>query len=126
MKTLFCMVLAAIAVGLGGCETESSDQIAISISPNNVTLKKGESQTFTASGWQDYTWSLTNDDIGVLSNNKGDSTVYTAVTGPSSTNATLSQILILSVNVSAGDSGSTTNLVSGDRVTAQALITQTP
>ncbi len=128
MKTLCCMILAAVAVTLGGCETESSDQIAISISPNNVTLAKGESQTFTASGWQDYTWSLTDASIGVLSTTKGDSTVYTAISGPSSTNTTLPQILILTVNIPADDVGGGTNAVPGNagNLSAQALITHTP
>lgn len=129
MKTLFTMLLAAVAVALAGCETESSDQIAVSISPNNATMAKGESRTFSASGWRDYTWSLTDTTIGVLSTTKGDSTIYTAVKGPTSTNEpSLSQILILTVNIPSNDTGSTTNTVpgTGGTVTSQALITHTP
>lgn len=128
MKTLFCMILAAVAVALGGCETESSDQIAISISPSYVTMKKGESREFTASGWQDYTWEVEGDDktIGVLSTTKGDRTIYTALKGPASTNdASLSQILILTVNIPADGSSATdpASLNTGTLVTSQALIT---
>jgi hypothetical protein len=127
MKTLFGILLAAVAVALSGCETESSDQIAISISPNNVTMKKGESREFTASGWRDYTWSLSEPSIGVLSTTKGDSTVYTAVAGPTSTNeASLSQILVLTVDVATDGVTSGTNIVSSGSVSAQALITHTP
>ncbi len=129
MKTLFCMILAAFAVGLAGCETESSDQISVSISPSYASLKKGESVTFTASGWQDYTWAITDKTMGVLSATKGPSTVYTAIKGPSSSNDSLSQILVLSVKIPADgiDTDVSTNAVvdvnSGQLVNAQAVIT---
>lgn len=126
MKTLCCMILAAVAVTLGGCETESSDQIAISISPSYTTMAKGESREFTAYGWQDYTWSLSDTSIGVLSATKGDSTVYTAIKGPTTTNEpSLSQILVLTVNITADGIGSATNTVPGStgNLSAQSLIT---
>lgn len=126
MKTVLrIMTAVAVLVLVAGCETESSDQIAISITPNNATIRKGESREFTASGWQDYTWSLSDSTIGVLSATKGDSTTYTAVKGPASTNETLSQILVLSVNIASSDVTPSTNATPGtaEKVTAQALIT---
>jgi len=132
MKTILIHLVAAVAamVLIVGCETESSDQISISITPNNATLRKGESREFIASGWRDYTWALSDPSIGVLSVTKGDRTTYTAVKGPaSSTNETLTQILILTVNIPADNAGTTnisTNTVPGatELVNAQALITQ--
>ena len=113
----FCLVIALFA--LLGCETESSEQIAISITPNTATLSPGESQEFVASGWQDYTWSIreTDRERGVLSTSKGDRTVYTAVSG---TNDIV--VLTLEANVR------TTNTTSsgGSRVSAEALITHQP
>jgi len=128
MNIVLRIVTAVAALVLAaGCETESSDQISISISPNNATVKKGESREFTASGWQDYTWSLSDPKIGVLSATKGDSTTYTAVKGPASTNETLSQILVLSVGIASDNASPSTNATPGstENITAQALITQT-
>jgi len=119
MKTLFGILLAAVAVALAGCETESSDQIAISISPNNVTMEKGESREFTASGWRDYTWSLSDTSIGILSTTKGDSTIYTAVSEAPS-NSSLTQVLSVTVNIASGTS---TNSPTGESlISAEALI----
>ncbi len=122
MKHLFGILLAAAAVALSGCETESSDQIAVSISPNNVTMKKGESQTFTASGWQDYTWSF-EDDYGVLSNTKGDTTTLTVIKGNTSTNTTLVKALTLKALQSAQATASTPGSNTTHLVSAQAFIT---
>jgi hypothetical protein len=124
-------ILAAFAAALltAGCETESSDQIAVAIYPNNATLSKGQSREFTASGWRDYSWSLSDPSIGVLSTTKGDSTTYTAVKGSSSEDTNLTQILTLSISlpVESADTGTSTNTIPGtvDNVTAQALILHT-
>ena len=129
MKTLFTLALAAVAIALAGCETESSDNISITVSPSHAEIKKGESVTFTASGWRDYTWSLADSSAGVLSVTKGDSTVYTAVKGPTSTNdADQTHIVVVSVNIAGDGVNSTTNtaaLSTSDLVSAQALINVT-
>ena len=112
----------AAACLLSGCDAEPSGQIAISVTPNNVSLTKGQSQEFTASGWQDYTWELSETSIGVLSTKKGDSTVYTAVAAPAGgTNETEVQVLTVSVNVSSA--ATTTTSTSGVPVTAQSVVT---
>lgn len=130
MKNILIGLVAAVAamVLIAGCETESADQISITITPNNATIQKEESREFTASGWRDYTWSLTDPSIGVLSVTKGDRTTYTAIKGPTSTNETFPQILTLTINVPADNSSSTTtstNTVPDPTglVTAQAWIT---
>lgn len=113
----------AIAFLLTGCETESSDQIAISISPSSVTLAKGESQEFVASGWRDYTWHISQPSIGMLSTKKGDRTTYTAISGPVSTNDTFTQVLSLTINV-PDDSSYASNAVpnASSSVSAEAII----
>ena len=77
--TLFILGIIGTAAFIVGCETDSSDQVALTITPNHARIKVGESVTFKAGGFQDYTWSLSNPSIGVLSTKKGDTTVYTAV-----------------------------------------------
>lgn len=123
MKHLFGIALAAVAVALAGCETESSSEIAVSISPNNVTMTKGESRTFTASGWRDYTWSLSDTSIGILSTTKGDSTVYTAISEAPS-NSALPQILTVTVNIASTTTGTTNSptLAGESLISAEALI----
>ncbi len=120
-------IVSALAVMLltVGCETEPSSQIAIAISPNHTALQKGESREFTASGWQDYTWSLSDNTIGVLSTSKGEVTVYTAVRAPATTNDAMLQVLRLTVDITAQGGASTgTNQTPGTTglVSAEALI----
>ena len=110
---LLAIALLLPLIGMVGCETESSDQIAVTITPNSATLSKGGTQTFTAAGWQDYTWSLSDTSSGTLSTKKGSSTTYTAaVTGTV-------QVLTLSVNNSIAIA---TNAVPTVSVSAEAII----
>ena len=114
----FALLLSSIAlclplVGMVGCETEASDQASIAITPNTAEIALGASQVFTASGWQDYSWSLSDSSVGVLSTTTGDSTTYTAVLAMTS-NTT--QVLTVTAN-SAGDAS--TNAAS---LAAEALI----
>ena len=114
--------LLALMLVFSGCETESSEQIALSITPNTVTLRAGQSQEFVASGFEDYTWSLSDADIGVLSTRKGNSTIYTALR--SATNHT--QTLTVTVNVPESGTGSVMSPGTTNRVSARALITHRP
>lgn len=115
MKTiklaLFGILLTSVFIGITGCETESSDQIAIKISPNTARVRVGESQEFVATGFSDYTWSLSKPEMGAISTTKGDRTVYTAFTS----NTTDVQVLTCEVVIAAG----TTN---GTPASAEALI----
>ena len=117
---------------LAGCETEPSEQMAITITPNNVTLRPGESQEFTATGLQDYTWEIRDSDgkatstdrIAVLSTKKGNSTIYTAVSG---TNMT--RVLRVSANVRSGTQTTDPPATETERtsvVFAEAIITHRP
>jgi len=137
MKTLFGILLAAIAVTLAGCETESSEQTALTISPNNVTLRVGESQEFVASGFRDYTWEIVSDlepKPGVLSTTKGDRTVFTASTAgaPTIDGSGYWEPFAVTLRVSAIPLESTqnqpTNTQTGDEylVSAEAIITIKP
>lgn len=111
---------------LSGCETEPSEQAALTITPNNVSIRLGESQEFTATGWQDYTWEIVGSENqkrekrGVLSSRKGPSTVYTAVAGTN-------EIVVLRVSANLHNQSTTTmEPGSTSRVSAEALITHLP
>ncbi|MBT3193015.1 MAG: hypothetical protein HN341_10710 [Verrucomicrobia bacterium] len=121
MKTfamlLFSMTMLLPLIGLVGCETESSDQASVTITPNTATLAVGASQTFVATGWDGYTWALDDSSAGTLSTTTGDTTIYTAVTELGDTPQEL--------KVSATSSStSTTNGTTTTTATGTALITQ--
>ena len=122
--TLFLSIVILLPLlGLIGCETESSSQASITISPNSVTLGIGGSQEFVASGWTDYTWSLSDTSAGVLSTTTGDTTTYTAVAGLSSSNAV--QVLTCTGGTTTTSTGTGTNTTTTTTTTgpsATALI----
>lgn len=117
MKTvktiLFSSIFIYIFIALTGCETESSDQIALQITPNTARVRVNESQEFVVTGFTDYTWSLSEASKGVLSTTKGDRTIYTAVAALDGSNSTQ----ILKVEASAGGTTNSTT------ATIEALIT---
>ena len=118
MKILSTFLATSVIVltvfALVGCETDPSDEIAVTITPNHADLKVGQSQTFVAKGFQNYSWTLSKPEIGVLSSTKGDSTVYTAVISASN------EVQVLTVTATDA-----TSVVSNKTITAsaEALIT---
>ncbi len=122
------MIAIASMIGtifaLTGCETEPSDQIAISVSPNAANVRRGQSQEFSVSGWQDYTWEIyeeRGDNVGVLSTRKGERTVYTAVSG---TNDVV--VLRAYANVSTAITNRDDEGQERSRVFAEAIISHRP
>ena len=90
--------LAVFVVSLTSCETESVNG-SISISPSTVQLEKDESATFTASGGYEYSWTLSDESLGILSSRSGASTTYTSRYDPGSNNASVIQILTVSSTI---------------------------
>ena len=86
----FLPAFAAVAVLAGavlsalfasGCEDANS--YSISVSPNYAKIKPGQSVTLTASGWDNYTWSI-DGSAAHLSATTGKSVVVTAESGSAS------------------------------------------
>lgn len=116
-----CLAAAfsAMAILLGGCETESAASAQITVSPSSARLSaRNPSVTLSASGGWNYTWSLSNSSYGSLSRASGSSVTYTAsfFGGDSGSSNAVEQI----VTVSAAGS-SATNSAS---LSAKAVITQ--
>jgi hypothetical protein len=112
LVSLTGLLVAAGCILFVGCEAESANQAGITISPASATLSYGESVEFTASGWRDYKWSLTDASLGTLSRTSGDSTIYTSRT----TNNAISYITAQSLMVISGsgtNAGSATTYLSG-------------
>jgi len=118
MKTITSILLSSILIlsfiALIGCETESSDQISLRVTPNTARVRVRESLEFVATGFTDYTWKLSEPRIGVLSTTKGDRTVYTAVTSASN----VMQVLTVTATAATTSTNTTPQPVS-----AEALIT---
>jgi hypothetical protein len=105
---LAAFIAAQVAVWCG-CEVNSTEQ-GVEITPGSVTLSEGQSQTFTASGGYEYSWSLDPDDGSAsLSTRHGDTTVFTLLSNASSSTSDVSVIEVLCASTIPGVSGSDTN-----------------
>ena len=125
MKTLlrsglfaaFVLAGATLASFLSsGCE--SADSYSISVSPNYAKVKPGQSVTLSASGWANYTWSLSSENGAHLSATTGKSVVFYAEGG--SSNAVYN--VIATAVGSGSSSGSGTNTTTSAGYTAKAKI----
>jgi hypothetical protein len=85
------LVLAAILV-VAGCEASSPGEMALTVTPDYVTLSVGQSVTLTAAGWNAYRWYLSNSSIGILSSTVGEQVVYQAIGGGATQTITVTAI----------------------------------
>ena len=123
MKKFLPAFAAAVLAGAvlsalfaSGCEDANS--YSISVSPNYAKIKPGQSVTLTASGWDNYTWSI-DGSAAHLSATTGKSVVVTAESGTGS-NAVVN--VVATAVGSGSSSGSGTNSVSSAGYTAKAKI----
>jgi hypothetical protein len=79
------VALGAVAVLLGGCETETPSEAYITVTPREAIISKGESIEFVASGWHAYVWQLSDTSLGYLSAPVGERTIYTSRVAGSAT-----------------------------------------
>ena len=100
-----------------GCE--SADSYSISVSPNYAKIRPGQSVTLTASGWENYSWSLSSENGAHLSATTGKSVVFYA----ESTAGSNTVYNVTATAVGSGSvSGSGTNSTSSAGYTAKAKI----
>ena len=76
-KTL-CAVSAMALVIAGGCESEKDYESEIAISPVACKIKVNESKVFTATGGENFQWSLKDPALGSISSTAGSTVIYTA------------------------------------------------
>lgn len=77
-RILPAAALTIAALVFSGCETESAGTASVNINPGYARIMAGQSVVLSASGGNDYRWSLSNGSYGHLSANRGSSVVYTA------------------------------------------------
>ena len=104
-----------------GCE--SADLYTVDVTPayRDVTAVN-QTVTLSASGWSDYTWSLSDSSIGTLSASSGESVVYTAKTIPEANSSHLMQIVTVTAKSSSATSTSGTNSTTQTTYTGSAKI----
>ena len=98
-----CVLAAAAAAIITGCETESATSALITVSPESARLAYGESQTFTAKGGRSYSWELSSTSYGALSSRSGESVTYTSFYEGGGTNP----VVTLTLTGTLGASGTT-------------------
>ena len=96
-----CAMVALLA--MTGCETKSTEELAVTVTPDYISLGSGQSVTLTASGWNNYRWTCDRS-LGVLSAPVGERVVYRATTGGG-----VRQEIIVSAAGVAGATGGTNN-----------------
>lgn len=109
-----------------GCESAEDHSIDITPAYSEVS-KVGQSVRLSAKGWSDYTWSLSNTDIGTLSSTHGESVVYVVRTiATNSTPSAIEQtVTVTARNIgtsSSSNSGSNTTTTVSSIYTGEAVI----
>lgn len=102
--------LGGISYLLTGCESDSADQ-QITVSPGGATIAAGQAISFTASGGYDYTWSISDPNLGYLNTRTGPTVIYTA--SSSSSSGSVQTITVVSNIEGAPTDESSTNSIAG-------------
>jgi len=103
------VMLSALFV-VAGCETKSSDEATVTVTPSAVQLRVGESQAFTASGATGYQWQLSSGNYGVLSANSGEQVVYTSTASVATTVVITARASLISRGVESNETATATLL----------------
>jgi plastocyanin len=114
-----CGFLLMVAFIMNGCEVDSATE-TVTISPSSVTVRKGQTVQFTASGGYEYQWALS-DTYGTLSATRGQTVTYTCLYNAVETNKTVEGTLTVT-SVIPGDSAGT-NSTSSTQASGEAIIT---
>lgn len=70
------MSVMLMVVMLSGCE--SADGYSIEVNASSYSVGNGGTVYLSASGWDDYTWSLSDNSLGYLNKLNGNSVIYTS------------------------------------------------
>ena len=129
IQTLISIVVVSV-VCLSPClffsGYESADSYTINVSPAYSDVSSvNQSVRLTATGWSDYTWALSNTDIGYLTSTHGESVTYVAKEIPISTSTTSTTVsnstptyTLQTITVTAKGAVSTTTTSDGTNTTS--------
>lgn len=77
LSAALAALAAAVLAFAPGCESAEANDVTVS--PGHATVSKGGSVRLSANGWDNFRWTLSNGDIGVLSATVGREVVYTSI-----------------------------------------------
>lgn len=107
--------LAAAVLALApGCESAEANDVTVS--PGHATVSKGGSVVLSASGWDNFRWTLSNGDIGVLSATVGRQVVYTSIAAGEATQR------VTATAIGAGVGGSSSSSSTNSTAAASAAV----
>ncbi len=108
---------------LVGCE--SADGHVIDVTPSTATLSASSPTVrLTASGWDDFSWTLSDTGIGTLSSHNGRSVVYRATSFSSGESSSLTQTInVVAVGTSTSSSSTNTTSTSSTSSSYSATVT---
>jgi len=112
-------VMFLLALAMTGCETKSTDELEIRVSPARATIRQGETLELTASGWSKYRWSIADPYLGSLSPTTGETVYYYAT---AATNA-VQVVTVVGTGTSSGGTVGTNATGTAANLTGEALIT---
>lgn len=106
-KCFIALGLVALSIGLfigAGCETETANENDVRISPSFAQLGVNQSQRFSASGGFNYTWALSNEDLGFLTSRSGSETTYISRSSGNTNGTAVTQVLTVTSTPDLTDS----------------------
>ncbi len=78
IRKSLCAISALALIIAGGCESEKDYDSEITISPVTCKLSVNQSKVFTATGGENFRWTLKDPALGSLSSTAGSTVIYTA------------------------------------------------
>ena len=84
--------LLSMSLFTAGCESSEGNSVEIKASRRDLS-EKGQTSVLTASGWNDYKWTLSDKTIGRLDKDTGSTVVYTALSMPAANSAYKNQVV---------------------------------
>ena len=121
ISTALGALAAAVLAFAPGCE--SSEANDVTVSPGHATISKGGSIVLSASGWDNFRWTLSNGDIGILSATVGREVVYTSIAAGEATQRITATAIGSGATTSASSSSTNATTATIVGYSASAVIT---
>lgn len=99
-------LLSAVVLN-SGCETQSAEDNTLRVEPQATGIRENQSVNFTASGGFSYTWSLSDETLGLLTTRTGPNTTYISRYAGDGTTGQTTRVQTLTVTSQVGPSDTT-------------------
>ncbi|MCE9612692.1 MAG: hypothetical protein K8T26_00355 [Lentisphaerae bacterium] len=103
------IMLVAVIPLQTGCETQSAEGGQLRVEPHSIGISINQSIEFTATGGFSYEWSLSDDNLGVLTRKTGPTTTYISRFNPGTNKTAVIQHLTVTSVVGGTHTSTDTN-----------------